>query len=298
MAFTAQLLKGCTGSDIVKVVNRYLSPKNADFEQLCKLGLVEQVLIHCRNNTNYYNIGFKYACENDQLEIAKFMIKNGSNYWRVGLEKACYNGHLDIVKLIIDAADVNGFKEGIISWNEGLIHACRGEENGNIISKKIDGNNTGYVRTEIVKLMIKKGANNLNMAFLTICENGSSKHIHSQSIKMEIVNLMIDLGVNNWNGGLMSACMFGGNTEIAKLMIEKGADDLNTGLRFACGSKEFENYNHKNCLELINLLIKNGANDWNMGLYFACQTKNSEIAKLMIEKGATYCSNCTDHTFI
>jgi ankyrin repeat protein len=105
--------------------------------------------------------------------------------------------------------------------NDGLNYACQG---GNL---------------EIVKLMIKKGANIWNWGLEGACEGGH----------LEIVNLMIEKGANDWNNGLYGACK-GGKLEMVNLMNEKGANNWNIGLFGACKDGQ---------LEMVNLMIEKGA---------------------------------------
>lgn len=78
--------------------------------------------------------------------------------------------------------------------NAGLIYACNG------------GN------TNIVQLMIERGANNWDYALSGACEYGH----------MDIVEHMIEKGATDWNWGLFYSCK-GGHMAIVRLMIEKGA---------------------------------------------------------------------------
>jgi hypothetical protein len=283
MAFTAQLLKGCIGSDIVKVVSRYLSPKNATFEQMCKLGIIEQILEYYKEHISIINInmGLMYACKVGYLEVANIMIEKGATKWNCGLRSACECGHLEMVSLMI--------KKGAYELNYGLYNACKG----------------GHIK--IVKLMIEKGANDWNWGLSGACKRGHfasgnpfcAKDIkralleaNARSTHLEIVKLMIEKGANDWNWGLRNAC-YDGHLEIVNLMIEKGANDWNRGLINACQGGH---------LEIVNLMIEageasvsganKGANNWNTGLYYACQIGHLEIVNLMIKKGATRCENC------
>jgi Ankyrin repeats (3 copies) len=65
---------------------------------------------------------------------------------------------------------------------------------------------------EIVKLLIEKGADDLNEGLYYACSKG---HI-------EIVNFLIEKGADDLNEGLYNAC-WGGHIETVKFLIEKGA---------------------------------------------------------------------------
>ena len=67
------------------------------------------------------------------------------------------------------------------------------------------------------------------MDFCNACYDG---HI-------DIVKLLIEKGANDLNWGLYNAC-YNGHIDIVKLLIEKGADDLNLGLSNACYNNQIE----------------------------------------------------------
>jgi ankyrin repeat protein len=211
MAFTTQILKGCVRSDIVKVVDRYLVPKNVTFKQMCNIGLVEQLLVYCLNNNPQFEKVFYSACSGGHLEIINIMIEKGADEWISGLSGACQGGHLEIVNLMIE--------KGANGWDEGLCGACQGGQ------------------LEMVNLMIEKGADDWNMGLYSACNGGHFAYgnpfcakgtkralleANARSTRLEIANLMIKKGANDWNFGLRHACK-NGHLEIVNLMIEKGA---------------------------------------------------------------------------
>jgi hypothetical protein len=334
MSFTTQLLKGCVMSDIVKVINRYLRPNPECYGQvsdngvdeipesalipkyiainnICKFGLFEQLLEYDQNNFINYNTELATACKYGYLEIVKWLsdstevkvplwkrifqltglkrfniIKKRANDWNMGLYGACRGGHMEIVNLMI--------KKGANKWNWGFRWACQ----------------CGHL--EIVKLLIDKGADEWNEGLRWACEG--SRHFDfensgcSANTRLEIINLMIEKGADYWNGGLESAC-YGGNLEIVKLMIEKGANSWNSGLYSACygGNLAYNNSfyvkNTKKALPETNVRSTRFAYDnpfCAKGTERALLEANAcsthlEIVKLMIEKGATHCGNCTNH---
>jgi ankyrin repeat protein len=158
-----------------------------------------------------------------------------------------------------------------------------------------DGCKTGDIK--LVKLMIKKGANNWNWGLASACKSNN----------MKIVKLMIKKGANDWIWGLEYACQ-GGHMKIVKLMIKKGADYrkgnrrlttfdsrtheqlklLNWGLYCACY------YGH---IRLVKFMIKKSADDLDWGLNRACSNEHIRIVKFLIKKGASvsqcYCKKTT-----
>jgi hypothetical protein len=130
MNFTTQLLKGLLLSDIVKVINRYIIPKNVTLEQMYKLGLIEPLMSFCQNTNINYDNGLSIVCQYNYLEIVNLMIKKGAKDWNEGLYSACKTGNIEFIELMVE--------KGANDWNSGLGIACQG----------------GHL--EIVNLMIKK----------------------------------------------------------------------------------------------------------------------------------------------
>lgn len=156
---------------------------------------------------------------------------------------SCTEGNLERVRSLIEKVPMNDY-----NYNIGL--NC-GLQSGNM---------------EIVRLMIKKGANNYINAIYFACLSGN----------IEIIQLMIEKGANGYNDGLTSACQTG-NMEIAKLMIEKGANNYNFGLTIA---------SQKGNVKIVKSMIENGANNYNDGLTYACKNQDINLIQLLIEKGA------------
>lgn len=107
-------------------------------------------------------------------------------------EEICRQGDLNKVQEFIDQ-----HRSGILDWNDGLYGACRG----------------GHIT--IVRLMIGKGATNVDWGLNRACEGGH----------MDIVHLMIERDAAHWGWGLIGACR-GGHVGLVNFMIEKGIEDL------------------------------------------------------------------------
>jgi ankyrin repeat protein len=264
MSFTTKLLKGVVLSDIVRIVDRYLVPKyalvpkNANFKQLCSIGLYEHIMDYCLHITPNFNDGLLYASEYGHSDIVNLMINKGAITLNMAFYIACLCGHFEVVSLIINKGEINwkygyscsnitnqisdtldnaeklweyGFTiwdYGLTIWDHGLILACN-----KTLFNSVDD------RLKIINTMIKKGADTWNHGFIIACANGS----------LEIVKLLIDKA-NNYNQGFIVACQYG-HLEIVKLMIKKVANRLNTGLHTACIAGH---------LEIVNLMIEKGAN--------------------------------------
>ncbi len=185
-------------------------------------------------NKFIYNQIMKY------INTTKFILIDSN----LKLENGCKNNLIICIKQI----------KIQLNWDCGLYGACEG------------------AHESLVKLMIDKGAKDLNGGLSCACEGGHES----------IVKLMIEKGANHWDIGLSGAC-YHGHESIVKLMIEKGANDWDWGLEGACfGGHE----------SLVKLMIEKGAKYWNWGLYGACLGGHESLVKLMIEKGAIRCDNC------
>jgi len=92
---------------------------------------------------------------------------------------------------------------------------------------------------DLAKLMIAKGANNLDRCLQSACQEGHK----------DLAELMIVSGASEFNWGLRGACR-GGYKDLAELMIASGARDFDGGLSSACPE------GHK---DLVDLMIAKGA---------------------------------------
>ncbi len=139
------------------------------------------------------------------------------------LYDACRNGNKQLVLSLI--------KEEL-DWNYGLSYACMGGHR------------------DIIDLMINKGANNFNIAFISAFYNGNK----------ELINLILEKGIYSYAA-----------RDPPEIL------DFNSGLAHACYlGNEY----------LVDLMISGGANDFNRGLFNARRKKHDKIAELMIKKGA------------
>jgi ankyrin repeat protein len=214
MSFVTQLLKGCVMLDVVKVVDRYLVPRDATFEQICKMGLVENLLEYCQSYNPDFDNGIGYACQIGYLEIVKFMINNGADITH-GFCTVCRFGNDDsdndrlirfeIINLLIN--------NGAIYLELGFRIAC---ESGQL---------------EIVKFMIEKGVNNWNYGLWSAGQGRNHGSAITRSNRMKIIELMIEAGgasVSGANKGatilndILSTALFDRQIEIVNLIKKKG----------------------------------------------------------------------------
>lgn len=157
----------------------------------------------------------------DVLELSRIvegyiLPKNGN---------VCFTGYYELSNKII----------GRMKIQKGLREACSG---GNV---------------EIVSLMIKKGARNLNCGLIIACTNGD----------IPIINLLIYRGASNLNHCLIIAIR-NNHVEAVKVLLAKGAYGINHGFNISCRSGD---------VRMIRLMLEAGATNLSEGLKTAVRFK-------------------------
>ena len=133
-----------------------------------------------------------------------------------------------------------------------------------------------YNNIDMLKLFISKGISDYEDIVYSACFYG-----HYDIVKL----LLTEPKTHSEKGYGFSIACGAGHLEIVKLLFDEKSD-----LRWA-----FENACCGSNINVVNYLIEKGINGvdmWNHGLFLGCQNKQSEIIKLMIEKGANHCMNC------
>lgn len=200
-------------------------------ELACGHNNYEMVKLLLANEKNDFDRGMIASCKNGNMEIFKLFFKiNLNKKIKTYSSKtkgdaaciACQYGHIDIVKYLIDQ-DVKVFTKLFnisclyghfelvkylyssfpekVNIDTGLENACQKEDNVNIIDFLVDIGVTDYDEsfkiaakhnnTKNVKLLLSKGASNLNDALLEVCNS----RIHSDFT--EIINVLINHGADN-----------------------------------------------------------------------------------------------------
>ena len=141
--------------------------------------------------------------------------------------------------------------------------------NSQLINRAENGN------LRAVEYLIKKGANNFQVAMRSAVEGGY----------LDIVKLMIEKGANNFGAydfeHAMIKAVKNGNLDIVKLMIEKGANNFRGAFDTAMVSAARGGY-----LDIVKLIIEKGASISLEAMRSAVEGGYLDIVKLMIEKGA------------
>lgn len=297
---------------------------NMGLEGACEGGHIEIVKLMIGKGANDWNEGFYNACKSGNMEIVKLILTKGGNCvdciqenrnngWDNTMKAACEGGNMEIVKLIdskISDKSAGGY------YRLGLMSACRGN-NMEIIKLMLEKSAVDWPgalknaciggNTEIIEYIINTGGGIHGYECLWGACYGN---------QMEIAKMLISEGVDNWNVGLTGACS-GGNVEMAEFMISKGANNWEESFRYLLNSKNYIPFTlfelligsssaHYTTIDInkflinaplddvenIKTLIKCGANDWNGGLIRACQISCLNMAKLMINHGATNLNEC------
>jgi hypothetical protein len=133
----------------------------------------------------------------------------------------------------------------------------------------------GHVK--IAQRMIERGAQVRSWAVLQLCTHG-----HLAVAHFLLATQRMDAG--EWVVGFYDACERG-HTDIVRLLLPKLAPRFGNGcgLMRACRGGQ---------MHIVELLIAHGQCNWNEGLTVACQFKHEEIARRMVEQGASECKNC------
>lgn len=214
-----------------------------------------------------------YACYGNHFDIVKLLINEGAKDWNMGLMGACEGGHLEIASAMI--------KNGADNFNHGLYFACKG----------------GYL--ELVNSMIKLGANECDTAMMFACREGHLQIVEFLNSKDELYNwseflkqacigghinvihfLQLRLNNINWDACLVGTAI-GGHLKLLKaIMFDINAHwnwnwDWNRGLTMACAGGS---------LELAKFMIQNGATCWNDAFIFVCWTNNGPLAQLIFSR--------------
>jgi len=140
-----------------------------------------------------------------------------------------------------------------------------------------------YVNYELLSMTINQHrySFDLNYPFRVACYRGH----------LDIVKLLIDKGADDLNQGLIKACQGGAPAELIEFLMEIGEyyqgetihPTLDQALYGACLGRQ---------RKTVDLLIEKGVCSWNAGLHGACLRQHQELIELMIEKGADQCWNC------
>ena len=234
--------------------------------------------------TNYGLTALHLATENGHLEVAKLLIKKGmdvnakTNYcWTAtALHRAAFKGSVDFAKLLINkGADVNA------KTNYGWTALHLATENGHL---------------EVAKLLIEKGAK-YDEKYQT--KDGVTYLMAFSGCGLidyckELISKGADVNAENRYGWTpLHYAAIKGHLEVAKLLIEKGAKydekyQTNNGVTYlmafsGCGLIDY-------CKELISKGADVNAENrygWTP-LHYALVYRHSDLAQLLIEKGAKY----------
>ena len=191
------------------------------------------------------------------LRMIQFLVtKCGYFAYHWGLYGACRSDSVETVKFMLDL-EPSWWRWGCVnySYNLALRISC------------------GWRRLEIVKLLIERGAGELDDALFTACRVSSN---------MQVISYLLRKGAKPCNVTVICSCE-SGNLGLVKMMMKltmvKGLsiNDVNDCLVRVCRSGN---------IKIVKLIIRLGATHFEDGACEACTRGHGTIVKLMIDCGA------------
>ena len=172
-----------------------------------------------KDDKDIYNQAMDYAARVGDLDTVKSMIEKGATDYDWVMGKAVEFGHLNIVKFLIDKID--------------------GHQNSYLYTASTEGH------LEIVKLLLDSF--NFNVEQLDTALRLTSSKGHT-----EVDKLLIQKGATDLNGALIEAAEWG-HLETVKFLAQQGATNFSSAIREAkeSGYTEIVNYLQKKTRNLI-----------------------------------------------
>jgi len=297
----------CGDSQLIKLVREHYAfePPELMLHGACRGGHMDHVrVVGSMADLNKINDGFVGACRGGHLLIAKFMLAKGAKSLGHGYQAAVRGGHQELInelfvnptsythQLLLGSArcgHLAGLKTGLALGYDlprsAFYAVCR--------SGSID----------CIDELIKRGVKACQVGLISACRSGNLEAVNKIASLIDVVN---------WNEVMLLACNRG-DEAVVKLASERGADNFNVGFRIACENGHFKiardipadklnwNYGLREAarfgdIEFVQLMLEREPNlDLNEALSLACNWKHPEIVKLLILKGATYCTYCYRH---
>ena len=184
----------------------------------CKDGYIELARLAIEKCAKYLNGGLAYACGHGHIDIVRMLIENGADNFDIGLINACSVGNAEIAELMIGsgAKDFDGGFELACSSGDLETVQLMLEHNPNGLNSGLyDACFQGY--GEIVRWLVENYSSDSydwNFALSNACRHDNT----------EIVRLLLGKGANNLNQCLAKARKKG-HHKVAELLIDCGADD-------------------------------------------------------------------------
>lgn len=226
------------------------------------------------------------VCESGNTEMVEYILQQNNTksidwLWDYALERACVSGSLAMVKLIIDY----GGDYGVDDWDNGLYNLCF----------YCCGKADKVERTDIMKLMIEKGATNIEKCLYTACVSNCV-----ESVRILISKCSTDIEVRDIEQCMLAAYSVD-NDEIIQILTNKWGTNLKLKLLGACFAgnievfkhviKKYKEYrghndsdiNYNECLTYIHLGIQQRYNNGYSG--YESSEKHIEIIKFIVAQG-------------
>lgn len=192
----------------------------------------------CRNSTNYESV----------IEILELLIEKGADDYDGALHNACAHSQLEVLEFLLVRSP--------ISINKILIDAC----------------SYPSIRVEVVELLIKHGANDLNTALSCVRD-------------FPVAELLVKRGANDFDGALRTICSSEHSrfvpNKCIKFIITSGVKNLNEILLVMCESNVDDP-------SIIPYFIRYGADNLSYALCTAVLKNNRRIVRQLIESSKDF----------
>lgn len=196
---------------IQNVENDYSSIFNTCLLNVCEYGHLNIAKYMIELGADVLNYSLQFACKNNHFAIVKFLVQCGADDLTTAFQEACFYGHFDIVMFLIEC--------GVYEWSVGVYNGCLGGRL-NIVKALLARLNDCSSNTNVngcSAIFFGDGVRevNLNVSLVKACQSGH----------LEIVKLLMKYGADDLNYGLEAACIHE-KFQVVKFLVEHGADEL------------------------------------------------------------------------
>lgn len=232
------------------------------FCTLCLSGSLEQIKQKLKEGPQdldralvltYLSLSLRNNARNTyhSMKIVHFLLKKGADPNKVMYNIGRY-GNINHIKYLIKTYKITNFNSGL----EGAV-------------------THGHVAA--AELFIKYGATNLYHALYL-----AAAGLHGENL--DIMKLLIKSGATNINEAFRAACKYA-NMRTVNFLIKNGPVDYNEGLLEACTfNNESEGiYHSPSKIRMIRFLIHRGADNYDEAFYEACEGQNVEFIRHVFE---------------
>jgi hypothetical protein len=191
----------------------------------------------------------QFACQEADMRLIQYSVNQGADICWMSIDNVCKVGNWQLMEYMIELTRENyGETEKVYInlLNGGMVGATVGNQ------------------FSIIQHLVKKGANDFDVAFGVACQESYWEIIHF---------LRPNVSEDGLRTALIKVCRCG-HKDMVLWLIQEGASDANTGWRRAFEHACFSG-NH----ELVELMIEKGATNWLNGFMALCDGERSARTK-------------------